>query len=84
MARELNTSINSTLIHSKRKESSDSNTVIDSTLLPITTYDNVMNRPKVVTSIGSMVGAPFAFLASETVVLSDEEISELCRFSPTP
>jgi hypothetical protein len=43
-----------------------------------------MNRPKVVTSIGSMVGAPFAFLASETVVLSDEEISELCRFSPTP
>jgi len=78
MARELSTSINSTLIHSKRTKD---NNIIDSTLLPITTYDNVMNRPKVITDMGNILGSPFVFFAQETVELDEDAIRELCGFS---
>ncbi len=46
--------------------------------LPYTTYQNVMNAPKVLSDVGENIGAPFHLLATDTVKCTDDYIIDLC------
>jgi hypothetical protein len=47
-------------------------------LMPITRYGAILNAPSVVQEDITTYGAPFHLLETDTVVLNEEEIRNLC------
>ena len=78
-------SASNVLIHGKMESSAD-NVLIHGRLsaskekvsFPITTYDNILFAPKVLTDIGENIGAPFHFIETDTVECTDDYIIGLC------
>lgn len=64
-------SISDTLLHHKDTDQTEK------VILPITRYNNVLNAPKVVSSVTSVKGAPFVLFISDSEELSTEELRKL-------
>ena len=65
-------SVTDTLLHTKVSENEER------VILPFTRYANVMNAPRVVKDGKDALGAPYAFLETDTETLTTEQIRSLC------
>lgn len=71
MANQIPKVVNNTLLH--LRDSNDREQVI----LPITSYDNVLGRPRISTSTTNLGGSPFSLLYTSTVRMSAEKLRKL-------
>lgn len=69
----VNTRMNDVLLHIKDR---NTNSIMDDFIgFPITKYDNVLGRPRVVSTLSNVYGAAFLFYETQEVTLSEEEYS---------
>lgn len=60
------------LIHAKLSDD------VEKPFLPITSYDNVLSKPEVVSDVCEKIGAPFHLLVTDKVECDEDYIIELC------
>jgi hypothetical protein len=65
-------SASNVLIHAKLSRE------VEKVTFPITTYDNVLNKPEVLTDVTEKIGAPFHLLVTDMEECEDDYIIELC------
>ena len=65
-------SVSDTLMHIKDSDKTER------VILPITRYGNVLNAPKVVGDVTTVMGAPFVLLETSTETLTTAEIRRIC------